>query len=165
MLTELGSCDALATSNSPPTALASSNEPPTALVSCDAQCSPLSGVVPSASWKGLELKCNPLHEILIVQHGQGCIFWDLEIFHNHLRRMRATKWLRKMHGASRIQKVGQILYPHLDYRWIPSLPMLTALGSENCKLPGVSGSGKMAPLSWLLSRGSSSTCCPPTPCE
>ena len=104
-------------------------------------------------WKGLELNCNPLHEILIVQQGPGFLFWDLEIFHNYLRNVRAPRWLRKKGGASRIQKVTRSLYPHLNYQWIPSTQMLTALGSSI--LPGVarektSGTTVMASIPWIL---------------
>jgi len=105
-------------------------------------------------WKALALKCNPLHDILIVQQGPGCVFWDVEIFHNYLRNVRAAKWLRKQDGASRVHKLSQMLYPHLDYKWIPSTAMFTA-GDKKCILPGMaramkSGTTVMANRPWLL---------------
>jgi hypothetical protein len=109
-----------------------------------------------AQWKGVELICNPLHEILIVQHGEGCMFWDMEIFHHHLRNMTATKWLRKAGGARQVHRVARMLYPHLNYQWIPSAAMLTAAGSQNClMLPGVArgkknGTTVMASIPWIL---------------
>ena len=36
-------------------------------------------------WRGLELKCDPLHDILLVQLGEGFLLWDLEIFPRHVR--------------------------------------------------------------------------------
>ena len=109
-----------------------------------------------AQWKGLELICQPLHELLVVHHGEGYMFWDMEIFHNHLRKMAAAKWLRKAGGASRVHRAARMLCPYLNYEWIPNAAMLAAVsGQHGILLPGVArgkkqGTTVMASIPWIL---------------
>ena len=106
-------------------------------------------------WKGLEWNCPPLHEILLVQEVEGSVFWDMEIFHSYMRTVTAPRWLRKWGGAARVHKLAQTLYPHLDYKWVPSSQMLTAIGRIGNILPGIrheikAGTTVMANIPWLL---------------
>ncbi len=115
----------------------------------------VTGVVDAGTWKALELECGPLHEILIVRQGQRCVFWDVEIFHNYVRKASSAKWLRKLGGSGKTHRIALSLNPHLDYRWVPSQQMLTAPGSKGICLPGMdksmkSGSTVMATVPWLI---------------
>ena len=111
----------------------------------------------ASMWKGVDLKCPPLYGILLVHQDveKSTVLWDLEIFHNHLRKVSAPRWLRRLQGGRTTCNVAQCLDPSLDCRWVPSQQMLTGHGSSEASLPGVdrslkSGTTVMATIPWIL---------------
>ena len=66
-------------------------------------------------FKVIELKSDILHDVVTVKiTDQGAVFWGLDIFHDHLRKLKAGRWLGKLQGAKLVQQDCTVLCPSLD---------------------------------------------------
>ena len=84
-------------------------------------------------FKVIELKSDILHDVVTVKiTDQGAVFWGLDIFHDHLRKMKAGRWLcpstagirGRQQGAKLVQRHSTVLCPSLDCRWNASSRMI-----------------------------------------
>ena len=80
-------------------------------------------------FKVIELKSDILHDVVTVKITDQGVFWGLDIFHDHLRKMKAGRWLcpstaGKQQGAKLVQQHSTVLCPSLDCRWNASNRMI-----------------------------------------
>ena len=78
----------------------------------------------SERWKVIELKSDILHDVVTVKITDQRVFWGLDTFHNHLRKLKVGRWLGKMQGAKLVQRDSTVLCPSLDCRWNASSRMI-----------------------------------------
>ena len=75
-------------------------------------------------FKVIELKSDILHDVVTVKITDQGVFWGLDTFHDHLRKLKAGRWLRKLQGAKLVQRDSTVLCPSLDCRWNASSRMM-----------------------------------------
>ena len=79
-------------------------------------------------FKVIELKSDILHDVVTVRISNRItdnrVFWSLDTFHNHLRKIRIGRWLGKLKGAKLVQQFSTVLCPPLDCCWNASSRMI-----------------------------------------
>ena len=75
-------------------------------------------------WKVIELKSDILHDVVTVKITDQRVFWGLDTFHHHLRKLQVGRWLGKMQGAKFVHRDSTVLCPSLDCCWNASSRMI-----------------------------------------
>ncbi len=103
-------------------------------------------------WKTVVILREKLRVLIVVGPGHKL---SVDPFHEHVRRERLGKWLRK--GLGKVQRVGKMLCPSLDVSVVPSEKMTkvtdraaSASGTSAASLKNHATLYTMGSVAWLL---------------